>query len=74
MQEIANTLIDSAVQCWACPIFDNLFAVVSNSAAAVYERLSVFSVVIFSILFGFYILNAFWQNVKSGMSDPFFQK
>ena len=74
MQEMANTLIDSAVQCWACPIFDNLFAVVSNSAAAVYERLSVFSVVIFSILFGFYILNAFWQNVKSGMSDPFFQK
>lgn len=71
---MANTLIDSAVQCWACPIFDNLFAVVSNSAAAVYERLSVFSVVIFSILFGFYILNAFWQNVKSGMSDPFFQK
>ena len=74
MQELANTLIDSAVQCWACPIFDNLFAVVSNSAAAVYERLSIFSVVIFSILFAFYILNAFWQNTKSGMSDPFFQK
>lgn len=74
MQELANTLIDSAVQCWACPIFDNLFAVVSNSAAAIYERLSIFSVIIFSILFAFYILNAFWQNTKSGMSDPFFHK
>ena len=74
MQELTNTLIDSAVQCWACPIFDNLFAVVSNSAAAIYERLSVFCVIIFSILFAFYVLNAFWQNTKSGMSDPFFQK
>lgn len=74
MQGLANNLIDAGIQCWTCPIFDNLFAIVSNAAGAMYERLCLFSVIIFSVLFGFYVINAFWQNIKKGMPDPFFQK
>ena len=74
MQELANSLIDSGTQCWACPVFDSLFAIISNTAAAAYQRLAMFSVIIFCILFAFYILNAVWENIKSGASDPFLQK
>ena len=74
MQEMANTLIDNAAQCWACPVFDGLFAIISNTAAAAYQRLTMFAVVIFCVLFAFYALNAVWQNIKKGGEDPFFQK
>lgn len=74
MQELANALIDSGVKCWACPVFDNLFAIISDTAAAAYKQLSVFGVAIFVILFTFFIINAVWQNIKKGMPDPFFQK
>lgn len=74
MQELANSLVDSAAQCWTCPIFDALFAIISNTAAAAYQRLTFFSVIIFVVLLAFYILNAVWQNVKKGGEDPLFQK
>ena len=74
MQELANAFIDKTVQCWTCPIFDNLFAVISDIAASLYERLSFFSVIIFSVLFCFYVLNIVWQSIKNGMPDPFYQK
>lgn len=74
MQELANTLIDNAAQCWTCPIFDGLFAVISNAAAAAYERLTIISVIVFSVLLAFYILNAVWQNIKDGGTDPLYQK
>ena len=73
MQELANSLIDSGVQCWACPVFDNLFAIISNTAAAAYQRLTLFSVIIFCVIFSFYVLNAVWQNIKGGMPDPMYQ-
>lgn len=74
MQELANSLIDSGVKCWACPVFDNLFAIVSNTAAAAYHRLTIFAVMIFCVLLAFYIANAVWQNIKKGGEDPLFQK
>lgn len=74
MQELANTLIDNVAQCWTCPIFDGLFAVISNTAAAAYERLTIISVIVFSVLLAFYILNAVWQNIKDGGTDPLYQK
>lgn len=74
MQELANSLIDSGTQCWACPVFDNLFAIISNTAAAAYQRLTMFAVIIFCVLFSFYVLNAVWQNIKSNVPDPMFQK
>ena len=73
MQELANTLIDNGAQCWTCPIFDTLFAIISNTAAAAYQRLTFFAVLIFCILFAFYVLNAVWTNIKDGGKDPFFQ-
>ena len=74
MQELANSLIDSGIQCWTCPVFDNLFAIISNTAAAAYQRLCVFSVVIFCVLFAFYALNVAWQNIKKGGEDSLFSK
>lgn len=74
MQELANILIDNVAQCWACGIFDALFAIISTTAAAVYQRLTIFSVVIFCVLLAFYILNVAWQNIKNGGGDSMFQK
>ena len=74
MQELANAFIDKTAQCWTCPIFDNLFAVISDTAAALYEKLSFFSVIIFSVLFCFYVLNVVWTNIKDNMKDPVYQK
>lgn len=74
MQEMANSLIDTTTQCWACPVFDNLFAIISNTAAAVYQRLCFFSIIIFCALFAFYALNAVWKNIKNGGEDSMFTK
>ena len=74
MQELANSLIDSGVQCWTCPVFDSLFAIISNTAAAAYQRLCIFSIVIFCVLFAFYALNVVWNNIKNGGQDSLFDK
>ena len=74
MQEVGNFVIENTVQCWACGVFDNLFAIISDVAAAMYQRLAFFGVMIFCVLFAFYFINAIFQNMKSGNSDPFFQK
>ena len=74
MQEIGNAFVNAGVQCWTCPVFDTLFAIISNTAAAAYQRLTLISIIIFCVLFGFYILNAVWQNIKGDGSDPFLLK
>ena len=74
MQELGNSLIDSAAQCWTCPVFDTLFAIISDAAGAAYQRLTIISVLIFCVLLAFYVLNVFWKNIKSGGADNAFQK
>lgn len=74
MNEIANSFVESTAQCWGCPIFDRLFQIISYAAAAVYDKFAIFCVIIFCVLFAFYIINAFWKNMKDGISDPFYQK
>ena len=74
MQEVSNSLIDSAAQCWTCPVFDTLFAIISNAAGAAYQRLAMISVLIFCALLAFYVLSVFWKNIKSGGADNAFQK
>ena len=74
MKELANILIDNGTRCWTCPLFDKLFEIISNTAAALYEQLTIFGVIIFCILFAVYVINAFWQNMKSDMKDPYFQE
>ena len=74
MQNVANNFIEATAQCWACPVFDKLFTIISNTAAAAYQKLTSISVVIFVVLFVFYILNAVWQNIKRGGEDSMFTK
>ena len=74
MQGWLGDIIDKGTACWACPVFDNLFIIISNTAASVYTELSKFGLIIFGVLFAFYVLNSVWQNIKNGMPDPFFQK
>ena len=75
MNNLLNPLIDSTVQCWGCPIFDRLFQIISNAAAAAYKQFTVLCVIIFCVLFAFFVLNAVWKNMKAGGGDdPFYQK
>lgn len=74
MEQFGFSLTDTLIQCWTCPIFDKLFAIISNSAGAVYEKLTYICLVIFVILFIFYIFHAVWQNAKSDSPDPLYQK
>lgn len=69
-----NSLVDNTVQCWGCPVFDRLFQIVSNAAAAVYDQFVIFCAILFCVLFAFYVVNAVWKNMKDNISDPFYQK
>lgn len=74
MNTIANNLIDNTIQCWSCSIFDQLFRIISTAAAAVYDRLAYFCIIIFCVLFAAFVFNAVWQNIKGGVSDPWYEK
>ncbi|MFQ6739277.1 MAG: hypothetical protein ACLRFJ_01220 [Alphaproteobacteria bacterium] len=74
MNTIANSLIDNTIQCWSCSIFDQLFRIISTAAAAVYDRLAYFCIIIFCVLFAAFVFNAVWQNIKGGVSDPWYEK
>lgn len=74
MIDTARDFVDSTIQCWGCPVFDRLFEVVSNAAAMVYGRFAMFCTVLLCMLLAFYIVNAIWTNIKSGVSDPWYSK
>ena len=75
MNNLINPLIDKGIQCWGCPIFDRLFQIVSDAAAAVYNQFAIFCAILFCVLFAFFVLNAVWKNMKEGAGgDPFYQK
>lgn len=74
MNGFMNSLVDNTVQCWGCPVFDRLFQIVSNAAAAVYDQFVLFCAILFCVLFAFYVVNAVWKNMKDNISDPFYQK
>lgn len=74
MNEIAGNFIDGVVQCYGCPIFDRLFQIVSDSAAAVYDKMAFLATLIFCVLFAFFVINAVWQNIKKDVPDPWYQK
>ena len=60
MNGVMNSLVDTSVQCWGCPVFDRLFQIVSNAAAAVYDQFVIFCAILFCVLFAFYVVNAVW--------------
>ncbi|MDR2412990.1 MAG: hypothetical protein LBD50_02135 [Rickettsiales bacterium] len=69
-----NSLIDSSMKCWGCPVFDRLFQVISAAAAALYRQFSLFCILIFCLILAFYILYAVWKNISTGAKDPMYQK
>ena len=74
MNDLARSFIDNAVQCWSCPLFDRMFQIVSNAAAAIYPKFVVVCVVLFCIIFAFYVFGAVWKNLKEGFRDGWFEK
>ncbi len=74
MNNVVNSFIDDTVQCWGCPIFDRLFSIVSDAAAAVYDQFAFFCGILFCVLFAFYVLNVVWQNFKSGAKETWYEK
>lgn len=66
-----NSLVDSSVQCYGCPVFDRLFQIVSNAAAAVYGKFVLLCAVLFLVLFAFVVLNIAWKNIKGGTGSGY---
>lgn len=74
MTSIINSFIDNSVQCWGCGVFDRLFQIVSTAATQMYEQLTFLAMITFVALFTALIVNAVYQNLKSGGNDPFYKK
>lgn len=74
MNNLMSSLIDNAVQCWGCGVFDRLFQIVSSTAAQVYDVFAYFCVVLFCVMFAIFVVNAVWKNIRGGASDPWYQK
>ena len=71
---VSKSLVESATQCWACPVFDKLFQIISNIAGKSYTYLSLVCTVVFCIILAIYIFNAVWNNIKSDSPDPWHTK
>ena len=74
MNDVLTSLVDKTVQCWGCGLFDRLFQVVSDAAAAAYQQMSTLCIILFCALFSFFVLHAVWQTIKGGTSDPWYEK
>lgn len=74
MNSLLNYFVDAGVQCWGCPVFDQLFIIISGAAAAVYRHFIIFCAVLFCVLVAFILLRLVWTNIKGGVTDPFYQK
>lgn len=74
MNDVLTSLVDKTVQCWGCGLFDRLFQVVSDAAAAAYQQMSTVCIILFCALFSFFVLHAVWQTIKGGTSDPWYEK
>ncbi len=74
MNDMLTSLVDKTVQCWGCGLFDRLFQVVSDAAAAAYQQMSTVCIILFCTLFSFFVLHAVWQTIKGGTSDPWYEK
>lgn len=74
MNSLLNYFVDARVQCWGCPVFDQLFVIISGAAAAVYRQFIIFCAVLFCVMVAFILLRMVWTNIKGGITDPFYQK
>lgn len=74
MNSLLSSFVDKSVQCWGCPVFDQLFVIISGTAAAVYNQFITLSAILFCVMIAFVILRMVWTNIKGGVTDPFYQK
>lgn len=74
MLELGQNINETLGQCWACPVFDYLFTIISKCAAMAYKNLTLIGIGIFIILLSFYIYNVVWNNIKNGGKDSTFKK
>lgn len=77
MNGILNNFVDNVAQCWGCEVFDNLFRVVSNAGAAVYNKIADICFILFAVLFVFFVIWAVWKHInpkKPETGDPFYMK
>lgn len=74
MNNLAQSFIDNTAQCWSCPIFDRMFQIVSDAAAAAYPKFVLICTILFCAIFAFYIFGAVWKNMKEGFQDGWFNK
>ncbi len=74
MTDVINSFIDITVQCWGCGVFDRLFQVVSTAAAEIYNQMTNLAFIVFFALFTAFVVNAVYQNLKGGGTDPFYKK
>ncbi len=74
MNNMLNSFVDDAVQCWGCALFDRLFQIVSVAAAQIYDYFSNLCMILFLAMFTVFMLNAIWQNFKNQFPDPWYKK
>lgn len=74
MNNVLNSFVDDAVQCWGCALFDRLFQIVSTAAAQFYDYFSKLCMILFLAMFTVFMLNAIWQNFKNQFPDPWYKK
>lgn len=68
------SLAENSIQCWGCLVFDKLFGFVSDIAGSVYDTFATLCIIIFVGFFCIFVFNAFLQNMRGNMSDPWFKK
>ena len=74
MDHFIDVFVGKTVKCWSCPVFDQLFQVISAAAAAIYNQMALLAAVLLCVFVAFYVLYSVVQNWKSDKMDPTYQK
>jgi len=74
MTELGQGFIESTVQCWACPIFDRMFKIISDAATSAYPTFVGICFTLFCFIFAFYLFGAVWKNLTTGFQNGWFDK
>jgi hypothetical protein len=69
-----NSLVESSVQCWSCPVFDRLFQVISITTGAIYGKMALLAAVLLCVFIAFYILYSVVTNLRDKSNiEPTYQ-
>ncbi|MDR0319558.1 MAG: hypothetical protein LBH81_02350 [Rickettsiales bacterium] len=67
-------LTANLVQCWACPVFDNLFVAVGSAAENSYGQIARFALFLLTAFIAFYTVYIVMTKLSKGAEDPFYMK